>query len=213
MGAFPYFIYCDVNCLFDIGTTSITAEALENAMVVAPRQEYSLFSNRDKFDLVAIYDSSSTTFGSDTTPISILVRLIWEQAFKKMLRRMPMLLVGGIEAWKKEFREKKLVRNPGYAPGIEIQKPVPLSTQRDYLAGVGVSHSRNPFVNQSASPRDSPSVGTTSPRDSAMTKSPEQSGHARLVSSTTLRQRHRCIHPWDQISGRCRLFWLLCYCS
>jgi len=92
-----------------------------------------------------------------------------------------MLLVGGIEAWKKEFGEKKMIRNPGYAPGLEIQRPVPLSTPKGYLADVGISHSRNPFVNRSASPRDSPSIGTTSPtgRDPTTTKSQEHSGHAR----------------------------------
>jgi ubiquitin carboxyl-terminal hydrolase 8 len=140
-------------------TTSLTAEALENAMVVGPRQEASLFTNRDKFDLIAIYDSSSSTFGSDTTPISILLRLIWEQAFKKMLKRMPMLLVGGIKAWKKDFGENEMIRNPGYAPEVEIQKPVPLSATKDYLSGA----SRNPFVNGAASPRNSAFIGTSSP--------------------------------------------------
>ena len=101
---------------------SVTADALENSMVVGPRQEASLFSNRDKFDLVAVYDDSSTSFGSEGSPLSTLVRVISEQAFRKMLKRMPMMLVGGIEAWKKNLGETELVRGPGY---MEIERPVP----------------------------------------------------------------------------------------
>ena len=154
-------------------------------MVVGPRQESTLFAHRDKFDLIAIYDASSSAFGSDTTPISVLLRLIWEQAFKKMLKRMPMLLVGGIKAWKKEFGENEMIRNPGYAPEVEIQKPVPLSTPKEYSSGVGNAYSRNPFANGAASPRTSAFNGTSNPpvgHDLTTTKSGlplEQSGHAR----------------------------------
>jgi len=104
---------------------SVTADTLENSMVVGPRQEASLFSNRDKFDLVAVYDDSSTSFGSENSPLATLVRAISEQAFRKMLKRMPMMLVGGIEAWKKDLGETELVRGPGY---MEIERPVPRPT-------------------------------------------------------------------------------------
>ena len=99
---------------------SVTAETIEDAMVIAPRQETSLFDNRDKFDLVTVYDGSSTSFGDANTPLSTLVRVISEQAFRKILKRMPMMLVGGIEAWKKEVGETELVR--GTSP-LEIQRP------------------------------------------------------------------------------------------
>jgi len=79
---------------------------LEDAMVVAPRHEASLFGNRDKFDLVAVYDGSSESFGAANTPLSILVRVISEQAFQ--LKRMPMMLVGGFEAWKREIGNTEL---------------------------------------------------------------------------------------------------------
>ena len=91
-------------------------------MVIAPRQEASLFDNRDKFDLVAVYDGSSTSFGDASTPLSTLVRVINEQAFRKILKRMPMMLVGGIEAWKRELGETELVR--GTSPPLEIQRPI-----------------------------------------------------------------------------------------
>lgn len=91
-------------------------------MVIAPRQETSLFDNRDKFDLVTVYDGSSTSFGNANTPLSTLVRVISEQAFRKILKRMPMMLVGGIEAWKREVGETELVR--GTSPPLEIQRPI-----------------------------------------------------------------------------------------
>ena len=100
----------------------VTAETIENAMVIAPRQEISLFDNRDKFDLVTVYDESSKSFGDANTPPSILVRVISEQAFRKILKRMPMMLVGGIEAWKREVGETELVR--GTSPPLEIQRPI-----------------------------------------------------------------------------------------
>ena len=91
-------------------------------MVIGPRQEASLFDNRDKFDLVAVYDGSSTSFGDANTPLSILVRVISEQAFRKILKRMPMMLVGGIEAWKREGGETEIMRG---TPPLEIHRPIP----------------------------------------------------------------------------------------
>ena len=101
---------------------SVTAEAIENAMVIGPRQEASLFENRDKFDLVAVYDESSTSFGDTTTPLSTLVRVISEQAFRKILKRMPMMLEGGLEAWKREVGATELVKG---TPFLELQRPIP----------------------------------------------------------------------------------------
>ena len=132
-----FFVIVGWCSLMNLLPTSLTAESLENAMVVAPRQESSLFGNRDKFDLIAIYDNSSSAFipGSEILPISVLVRLIFEQAFRRTLKRMPMLLVGGIDAWKKEFGENGLIRGPGYASEVEVQKSMPISTStRNSLA-------------------------------------------------------------------------------
>lgn len=106
---------------------SVTADALENSMVIGPRQEASLFANRDKFDLVAVYDESSTSFASDNSPLSVLVRVTYEQAFRKMLRRMPIMLVGGIAAWKRDLKETELVRGSSFVEA-QIQKPTPTRT-------------------------------------------------------------------------------------
>ncbi|KAF8972765.1 hypothetical protein BDZ97DRAFT_1649812 [Flammula alnicola] len=125
----------------------VTAEALENSMVIGPRQEASLFGNRDKFDLVAVYDGSSTSFGGENTPLSVLVRVINEQAFRKMLKRMPMMLVGGIDAWKRDLNETELVRGPSY---MEIQKPVATRGTPSSLLLAGSSNLNNTYSNGTA---------------------------------------------------------------
>jgi ubiquitin carboxyl-terminal hydrolase 8 len=85
----------------------VNAQIIEESLAVAPPIEWTLFSNRDKFDLVAMYDASSDTFGPK---FQALERAIFERAFRKMLKRMPVLLVGGLRAWKAEFGEEGVIR-------------------------------------------------------------------------------------------------------
>ncbi len=68
-----------------------------------------MFCNRDKFDVIVIYDDFSETPGLPDSPLSSLVRAIYETAFRKILKRVPVLLIGGLEAWKREFGERELV--------------------------------------------------------------------------------------------------------
>ncbi|KAL6309343.1 hypothetical protein BKA93DRAFT_821670 [Sparassis latifolia] len=88
----------------------ITAKGIEDSLTVAPRHEWALFSNRDKFDFVAVYDDKSETFGPPSSPLSIFVRAIYEVAFSKYLKHPPMLLVGGLHAWKREFGDRELIQ-------------------------------------------------------------------------------------------------------
>lgn len=87
-----------------------SGSSIEDSLSVAPRNESSLFSNREKFDLVILYDDSSDSFGSLSTPLSLLVRAIYETEFKKALRNVPVLLAGGLQAWKKELGEPFVAR-------------------------------------------------------------------------------------------------------
>ena len=89
---------------------SASGSSIEDSLSVAPRNESSLFSNREKFDLVILYDDSSDSFGSLSTPLSLLVRAIYETEFKKALRNVPVLLAGGLQAWKKELGEPFVAR-------------------------------------------------------------------------------------------------------
>lgn len=95
---------------------------LDDAMVFAHPHEASLFGNRDKFDLVVVYDGSSESFGAANMPLSVLIRVISEQAFRKALTRMPMMLVGGLEACKREIGNTKLRGELSYAEG---KRPIP----------------------------------------------------------------------------------------
>ncbi|KAG9313137.1 hypothetical protein JVU11DRAFT_6587 [Chiua virens] len=90
---------------------SVTAASLEDTLCVAPREERVLFENRDKFDLVVFYDTSSETY--DGGPLSGFVRAVFLEAFRKFLRHAPVLLVGGLHAWKEKFPDKVARGTPG----------------------------------------------------------------------------------------------------
>ncbi|KAI0738660.1 cysteine proteinase [Daedaleopsis nitida] len=96
---------------------NITGESIEDALSISPRNEATLFANRDKFDLVAIYDDSSENFNDPGAPVSLLFQAIYEKAFRKFLRHMPMLLIGGIQAWKREYGDAELSRAGSASPG------------------------------------------------------------------------------------------------
>ena len=88
---------------------SVSGQTIEDSLTVAPRHEWVLFCNRDKFDLIAIYDDASETPGPSDAPLSRLEQAIYETAFRKILKRVPVLLIGGLDAWKREFGERELV--------------------------------------------------------------------------------------------------------
>ena len=95
---------------------SVTAETIDTSLSVAPRHEWALFNNRDKFDLVAVYDDSSESI-DPRSPLAVLVRAIYETAFTKMLKHIPVLLVGGFQAWKREVGDLEVVRGSPDARG------------------------------------------------------------------------------------------------
>lgn len=64
--------------------------------------------NRAKFDLVVIYDAASTVV---TPPIANLVRAIFETEFIHSLKRPPVLLVGGLAAWKQEVGDMGVMKS------------------------------------------------------------------------------------------------------
>ncbi|KIJ55284.1 hypothetical protein M422DRAFT_23895 [Sphaerobolus stellatus SS14] len=78
---------------------NVTSSSIENALVISPSSERALFSNRAKFDLIVVYDKASS---STTSAVSSLVQAIFEKEFIHPLRRVPVFLIGGIEAWKRE---------------------------------------------------------------------------------------------------------------
>ncbi|EKM81610.1 hypothetical protein AGABI1DRAFT_35800 [Agaricus bisporus var. burnettii JB137-S8] len=143
---------------------NVTADALEDSMVIAPKGEAKLFSHRDQFDVVAVCDESSTSFGSDNSPLSILVRVINEQAFRKYLKRMPMLLVGGLEGWRRDLGESEVVhagesqsislQHSGSSASPKMANPIP------FMNGLSSSSTSG----SASSGQFSPSIPSSSPR-------------------------------------------------
>lgn len=169
---------------------------LEDAMVVAPRHEASLFGNRDKFDLVAVYDGSSESFGANT-PLSILVRVISEQAFQKMLKRMPMMLVGGFEAWKRDIGNIELRSESSYA---EVKRPIPTKeVPSSLLLSSSPNNSNNPFTNGLVAAHLS-GAAASSAADPHQVWTPRQRPDALPLNGVD----HRPNYSLDQPSGHIR---------
>jgi ubiquitin carboxyl-terminal hydrolase 8 len=133
---------------------------LEDSLTVAPRIEESLFSNRDKFDVVAIYDQSSTSTGLRNSPMSNLVRVIYEQSFRKILKNMPMLLVGGLEAWRQEFGDTEVIHGAPETLHPEVQKQ-PIAAQSPMLPSVDAMPLPTPDPHQLWTPRLRPDTTGT----------------------------------------------------
>lgn len=155
--------------------SSVTAETIENSLVVAPRHESMLFSNRDKFDLVAVYDDASESI-NDTPALAALLRAIYTEAFRKMLRNMPLILVGGFRAWKARFGAEELVRG-----GTESATEVPGSSST-VLQSIGES----PLVNAISSPRPNGPIMPSAPLVPLPSPSlVPMSGHARVPAESS----------------------------
>ncbi|KAL4065925.1 hypothetical protein V8B97DRAFT_1865268 [Scleroderma yunnanense] len=117
-----------VVCLDPSVLTRVNAsvQSIEGSFSVAPVEEFVLFKNREKFDLVVLYDASSEKY--DTAgPLSAFNRLLYENAFSKMLRRPPVLLLGGLQAWKEELGGKDVVRG---VPGEQRRSPISTGENR-----------------------------------------------------------------------------------
>jgi ubiquitin carboxyl-terminal hydrolase 8 len=88
----------------------VTGQSLEDSLSISPSHESVLFTNRNKFDLIAIYDASSETYGDKASPLTAFVRAVYENEFRKILKNVPTLLVGGLEAWKRELGDEEVSR-------------------------------------------------------------------------------------------------------
>ncbi|KIJ65500.1 hypothetical protein HYDPIDRAFT_27500 [Hydnomerulius pinastri MD-312] len=119
----------------------VNAPSLEDSLSVAPRDEWVLFQNRDKFDVVALYNNSSENYDSNG-PLSAFVRAVYENAFRKCLRNAPMLLVGGLRAWKEEFGDEEVIRG---VPGGPRGSPTS-------ILGNGISSTSGPILSSASTP-------------------------------------------------------------
>ena len=73
----------------------ISAEELEESLVLSPEKEQALFGRRQDFDLVVYYDQTAASRPS----LRCLHQALQDYNYKKPLQRPPVLLDGGLEAW------------------------------------------------------------------------------------------------------------------
>ncbi|KAG5653604.1 hypothetical protein H0H81_011976 [Sphagnurus paluster] len=118
----------------------LTLKRLEEATATL-KNDRSVFLNRDKFDLVVIYDNDSETFGPNDSPLAVLNRMIGEQSVQKLLKRQPMLLVGGFNAWNAWLHEF----DPSWKPDIHMPSSEPPPSAS--FPPTSSLNSTNPFVN------------------------------------------------------------------
>ena len=95
-------------CIEPLGLRSgISAEELEDRLVLSPEAEQILFERRNEFDLVVYYDqrTSSSRFlkdppaEADAPALRALHDTICDFNYYKELRRPPAVLIGGLDAW------------------------------------------------------------------------------------------------------------------
>jgi hypothetical protein len=102
---------------------SINTSMIEGSQVTSPATEQVLFKNRGRFDLVIIYDENSNSPGHTTSPMSVLSRSIFEREFHRPLKWPPMILIGGLQAWKATVPDDDIIRrqSPSSAGPVSMQ--------------------------------------------------------------------------------------------
>ncbi len=97
-----------VMCIEPVGLRiGLSAEELEERLVVSPADEVALFERRNEFDLVVYYDEKTSTnhflSGPPTMAVAPALRALHDTLYEfnayKPLRRPPVMLIGGLEAW------------------------------------------------------------------------------------------------------------------
>ncbi|KAF3068366.1 hypothetical protein GL218_08444 [Daldinia childiae] len=93
---------------------NISADELADSMVLAPSSERLAVEQRDKVDLVVIYDQNSASISSRITGNSLEMVLynirqaLSYYSYSRPLKRAPKLLSGGLDSWVDEFGEQSL---------------------------------------------------------------------------------------------------------
>ncbi|KAK0489302.1 ubiquitin carboxyl-terminal hydrolase 4 [Armillaria novae-zelandiae] len=181
---------------------SINATSLMEALVISPTSEVSLFANREKFDYVVLYDWNSTSFGSLNSPLSVLVQTIYEREFTRMLKHAPIILVGGLEAWKKEFGEAEVTKGDG-----EVARPPPSSTSTETFASANPPilqpSAKNPFANGTIPSALPSSSGGASSTEQHQVWTPGRSRADTNPSNNHVRE-HRPTYSLDQAYNHVR---------
>jgi ubiquitin carboxyl-terminal hydrolase 8 len=86
--------------------TGMSGDELNDKMVLAPDAEQKLFHERDEFDLVVFYDQSSSSYKLSSPVANVtegklrdFAAAVYDYGYEKKLKRRPMVVVGGLDAW------------------------------------------------------------------------------------------------------------------
>jgi len=116
---------------------NVSAEELEERLVVSPEYEQTLFERRNEFDLVVYYDQSTATVsylagppsGTSAPHLRFLHDTLYEFNEYKPLKaaRPPALLLGGLDAWIDVLGQQSLATSSTAAVmgSLQSKKPVP----------------------------------------------------------------------------------------
>jgi hypothetical protein len=99
---------------------------IQRLHVTSTPTDQSLLTNRSRFDLVVMYDEDSASLGSPTSPMSTHFRGIFMRVFLATLKQAPMILEGGLAAWKAALGDQGVIRGPSPSSvGPELRKVFP----------------------------------------------------------------------------------------
>ncbi|TRM57899.1 hypothetical protein BD626DRAFT_513251 [Schizophyllum amplum] len=183
---------------------NVSADTIDDALNVAAGVQLSCFRMREKFDLVVMYDRSSTSFERGS-PLYVLNDAIYVTYMgPKPLKRPAMMLIGGIEAWRREFGGAEL--ESGSAPSEALA-----STSLTPSSSAPISKSTTP--NGMASPPLQPASSSSQPAFDPRTFYTPHRSRADTHSGTTPSlagamsppvQEHRSHYSLDQSAGHMR---------
>ncbi|KAL4887161.1 hypothetical protein BJY04DRAFT_177488 [Aspergillus karnatakaensis] len=132
---------------------NVSAEELEERLVVSPEHEQSLFERRNEFDMVVYYDQSTSSnsylagppIGTSAPHLRALYDTLYEFNAYKPLKdgRPPMLLLGGLDAWIDLQGQQSLGTSSTAAILASIQKKRPVARPGRPLGRVPTTASAN----------------------------------------------------------------------
>ncbi|KAL1747878.1 ubiquitin carboxyl-terminal hydrolase 4 [Schizophyllum fasciatum] len=179
---------------------NVTADTIDDALNVSAGVQLSCFRMREKFDLVVMYDHSSTSFGRGS-PLYVLYEAIFvTYTGPKTLKRPPMMLVGGIEAWRRDFGAAELTS--GSSPSEAL-------ASTSLTASTSLPISKTPSSNGIGSPPLASSSSNPPAFDSRTlyrSRADTHSGASPSISGSippTI-QEHRSHYSLDQSAGHMR---------
>jgi hypothetical protein len=89
---------------------SVKASKIKEMLLQNPEAEQTLFAERARFDLIVYYDQNSKNIEIATALLNLKKVLVESQ--NQLLRRPPMMLIGGFDAWQSSIGERGVYRFP-----------------------------------------------------------------------------------------------------